>query len=151
MANRKRLNPQLFAPGGLPCRDAAETIAFGKSFASALERGDVLSLEGPLGAGKTHFMKGLVLGLGLDDPVSSPTFTLLHEYGGYPLVYHFDFYRMESSEELYAIGFEDCLGEGIIVAEWGGKFLDALPAGTLRLHIEIGSGTNRAFRASWKE
>ncbi|MBL9152676.1 MAG: tRNA (adenosine(37)-N6)-threonylcarbamoyltransferase complex ATPase subunit type 1 TsaE [Verrucomicrobiales bacterium] len=112
--------------------DEAAMIDLGREIAAGLHRGDVLALVGPLGAGKTHFSKGIVAGLGgRPDGVTSPTFTLVHEYAaGCRLpVYHFDFYRLESAGELSAIGWEDYLDEaaGVMLVEWADKFPEMLP------------------------
>lgn len=110
----------------------AETVAFGARLAADLSAGDTLALVGDLGAGKTHFTKGIVAGLGCDATVTSPTFTLVHEYtGGRLPVFHFDFYRLEAAEELLNIGWDDYLdANGVAVVEWADKFPDLLPANT---------------------
>jgi tRNA threonylcarbamoyladenosine biosynthesis protein TsaE len=117
--------------------DADATIAFGREFAAQLRAGDVLALSGDLGAGKTHFVKGLAAGLGAPAEVTSPTFTLIHEYpGGRLPLFHFDFYRLESGDELLAIGFDDYLDAGGVLAlEWAEKFPALLPAHTRRLQF----------------
>jgi tRNA threonylcarbamoyladenosine biosynthesis protein TsaE len=117
--------------------DAAATIAFGREFAATVRDGDVLALTGDLGAGKTHFVKGLAAGLGGDIAVTSPTFTLVHEYPceRQPL-FHFDFYRLETAREVLQLGFDDYLEEsGVIVVEWADKFRELLPEGTRWLHF----------------
>ncbi len=118
--------PDLYLP------DAAATIAAGESQASGLRAGDVIALTGGLGAGKTHFTKGLVRGLGSDEEVTSPTFTLVHEYrAGRLPVFHFDFYRMETESEVLAIGWDEYLDAGgVCIVEWAGRFSSLLPAGT---------------------
>ena len=110
----------------------AETFAFGQSIAAALLAGDVLALCGDLGAGKTHFVKGVAAGLGITAEVTSPTFTLIHEYpGGRLPLFHFDFYRLESENDLLRIGFDDYLDAGGVLAiEWAEKFPALLPAHT---------------------
>ena len=110
----------------------AETLARGVRMAEGLRAGDVLALVGGLGAGKTHLTKGLVQGLGGEAAVSSPTFSLVHEYhGGRLPVFHFDWYRLESEAELLGIGWADYLdGEGVCVVEWADRFPGALPLGT---------------------
>lgn len=115
-------------------------MSLGRKVAAQVESSLVLSLEGPLGAGKTCFVKGLAEGLGMDrEEVSSPTFTLVHEYSGgrIPLI-HFDLYRLESEEELIPLGFDEYLrAPGIIVIEWGGKFPQSLPRGAWRVNFVI--------------
>lgn len=95
-----------------------------------------VSLEGPLGAGKTHFVKATASLLGVTEPVSSPTFTILHSYSGgaYPL-HHSDWYRLESEGEVLGLGLEEYPGEGLLLIEWGDKFPSLLPHGTLRIRI----------------
>ena len=102
-------------------RGDRETFAFAKKFAGELKPGDIVSLDGDLGAGKTVFAKGLCEGLGVTDVVSSPTYTLVNEYDGRDgKVYHFDVYRIGDEEELYDIGFTEYLDSGAIsVIEWG--------------------------------
>ena len=100
-----------------------------------LEDGCV-SLEGPLGAGKTHLVKAIASLLGISEPVSSPTFTLLHSYsGGKCPLHHSDWYRLKSEGEVLGLGLEEYLGDGILMIEWGDKFSTLLPSGTLRLRI----------------
>lgn len=138
MANRNPICDEIFS--GVRCRTEADTILLGRAIASHVESGLTLSLEGPLGAGKTCFVKGLADGLGIArDEVSSPTFTLVHEYPGgrLPLV-HLDLYRLETEEELLPLGFEEYLGApGIVAIEWGGKFPGSLPSGAWRVGFEI--------------
>jgi len=113
-------------------QSADETIAHGRAHAAALRRGDILALCGDLGAGKTHFVKGLAAALGATASVTSPTFTLIHEYlGGRLPLYHFDFYRLEDEDEALKIGLDEYLnGDGVCVIEWGDKFPGLLPAHT---------------------
>lgn len=123
-----------------------ETKAVGRTLAATLQRGAVVALIGDLGAGKTHFTKGLVEALGGDPAeVTSPTFTLVHEYreGRLP-VFHFDFYRLEEASELRNIGWEDYLLEdGVVVVEWAERFPAAFPEGTVRVWFSIGDGNQR--------
>jgi tRNA threonylcarbamoyladenosine biosynthesis protein TsaE len=109
--------------------DEAATLAAGEECAKNLTPSAVIALVGDLGAGKTSFSKGLVAGLGYAGDVSSPTFTLVHEYvGGRLPVFHFDFYRLENVEQLWDIGWDEYLsGDGVIIAEWADKFPGALP------------------------
>ena len=120
-----------FASPGSPWHltDEAATLAAGQECAKSLSPSAVIALVGDLGAGKTSFSKGLVAGLGYSGDVSSPTFTLVHEYvGGRLPVFHFDFYRLESIDQLWDIGWDEYLSrDGVIIAEWADKFPDALP------------------------
>lgn len=107
---------------------ADETQALGQKLASRLAPGDVIAYFGDLGAGKTAFTRGLAQGLGITDPVTSPTYTIVNEYlsGRLPL-FHFDMYRLSSDEELFDIGWEDYLQRGGVCAvEWSENVDDAL-------------------------
>ena len=129
----------------LPHTDA--TIEAGKSLAAVLGAGEVIALSGGLGAGKTHFTKGLVAGLGGTEEVTSPTFTLVHEYhSGRLPVFHFDFYRMESEGEVTGIGWDEYLDAGgVCVVEWADRFPALLPAGTQWWALEA-EGDGRRLR-----
>ncbi|MFK7909145.1 MAG: tRNA (adenosine(37)-N6)-threonylcarbamoyltransferase complex ATPase subunit type 1 TsaE [Akkermansiaceae bacterium] len=114
-------------------------IALGKEVAATLKTGDVLALKGGLGAGKTHFTKGIVAGLECKSKVTSPTFTLAHEYiGGRLPVFHFDFYRMDFDDEVLRIGWDEYLQEeGVVVVEWPDKFPNLLPENAVWLQFEL--------------
>ncbi len=116
-----------------------ETFELGRALGQSLAGGEVLALVGDLGAGKTHFVKGLAAGLGHGQEVTSPTFTLIHEYtGGRVPLYHFDFYRLESEEDVLRIGLDDYLeGKAIVAIEWADKFAALLPAHTRWLHFRV--------------
>ena len=116
---------------------ADETQALGQKLASRLAPGDVIAYLGDLGAGKTAFTRGLAQGLGITDPVTSPTYTIVNEYlsGRIPL-FHFDMYRLSSSDELFDIGWEDYLSRGGVCAvEWSENVEDALQD-AIRVTIE---------------
>ena len=116
---------------------ADETQALGQKLASRLVPGDVIAYFGDLGAGKTAFTRGLAQGLGITDPVTSPTYTIVNEYlsGRIPL-FHFDMYRLSSSDELFDIGWEDYLSRGGVCAvEWSENVEDALQD-AIRVTIE---------------
>ncbi len=119
---------------------AEETVEAGRRFAESLAGGEIICLAGDLGAGKTHFAKGIVAGLGGDpQEVTSPTFTIVHEYhvGRIP-VFHFDLYRLDSGRELQGIGWDEYLDEGgVCLVEWADKFPNEVPAGALWLNFEI--------------
>jgi tRNA threonylcarbamoyladenosine biosynthesis protein TsaE len=131
--------------GTIISRSAAETYDAGRAIAERVRAGEVLGLVGDLGAGKTHWVKGLVVGLGSDVEVTSPTFTLIHEYGGGRLpVYHVDCYRLETPRELAAIGIEEYMdGRGLLVVEWADKFPELLPAETRWVRFAIRDGDER--------
>lgn len=118
-----------------------------RAWATTLRPNDVVALVGDLGAGKTHFVKGLVAGCGSHAAVTSPTFTILHEYrDGWLPVFHFDFYRLEERSEVERIGFEDCLEDGgVAVIEWADRFPELLPARTLWVALAVGEGTERTI------
>lgn len=105
-----------------------ETKEFAKKFASKLNIGDVLVLSGDLGSGKTKFTEGFLSYFGLEDEISSPTFTIVNEYHKDDInIYHFDVYRLEDSSEFYAIGGDEYFENGICIIEWGELIEDALP------------------------
>ena len=124
---------------------AAETKALGEKLASRLKVGDVVVLEGELGAGKSELARGIARGLGVTETVTSPSFTILNVYesGRCPL-YHFDWYRLESEEELYELGMDEYLGgEGIAVIEWAERCPEAVPENVLRIRLEVTGGESR--------
>ncbi len=122
-----------------PLHHVEETLAWGRDLASGLVPGDVIALVGNLGAGKTHATKGIVAGLGSSSEVSSPTFTLVHEYGGGRLpAFHFDFYRLDSPQEVLNIAWDDYTDAGgVVIVEWADRFPELLPAHTRWFHFEI--------------
>ena len=114
-----------------------ETMNFAKKLASKLHIGDVVVLSGNLGAGKTKFTQGFLSYFGLEDEVSSPTFTIVNEYQKADItIYHFDVYRLSSSDEFYAIGGEQYFENGICILEWGEQIQDALPKEYLHITFE---------------
>ncbi len=117
----------------------AETERIGEELGRALAPGAVVALTGGLGAGKTAFVRGLALGLGLSDRVTSPTFAVVHEYRGGPVpLFHFDMYRLSGPEELFDIGWEDYLDAGGVAAvEWSEHIAAALPPDAARVDIQI--------------
>lgn len=125
-------------------------IAFGEEVAKELQSGDIIALVGDLGAGKTHFSKGVVLGLGSDDDVTSPTFSLVNEYqGGRIPIFHFDFYRLDSPDELEQIGWEEYLDEtGVVVVEWADKFPELLPEQTIWYQFTVEEDGSRSISNS---
>lgn len=128
-------------------RSVEETLALGRRLGAAAEPGLCIALDGPLGAGKTHFVRGLAQGAQVAHPnlVSSPTFVLMNIYLHDPAnprsktLYHLDVYRAKSAEDLTAVGFEELLHqEGIVVVEWASKMPEILPPDTLAIRIEPG-------------
>ncbi len=108
-----------------------ETIAFGKQLARDLLPGTVLALSGDLGAGKTTFVQGLAIGLGIMDPVQSPTFVYCNQYAGKMPLFHFDLYRLKGEEDFLGLGFEEYLDAGGICAiEWPERIPSLLPKNT---------------------
>ena len=97
-----------------------ETQKFAEEFSKTLKAGDVLCMYGDLGVGKTAFVQGLAKGLGIDEPITSPTFTIVNEYDTPKFkIYHFDLYRLGDVDEFYAIGGEEYLQTGVCIFEWG--------------------------------
>jgi len=125
----------------------AETEAIGRQVAERIDVGGVLALKGELGSGKTLFVKGLVAGLGSSADVTSPTFTIAHEYrGGRLPVYHFDFFRLEDSQSLARLGLDDYFfGDGVSVIEWADRFPEFIPEQARRILFEIKSDTQRTI------
>ena len=117
---------------------AADTFAYGRSLGEKASPGEVYTLDGDLGVGKTVFTQGFAAGLGIAEPVSSPTFTILQSYeeGRIPL-HHFDVYRIGDVEEMEEIGYEDCFyGEGVCLIEWADLIREILPEDCIRITIE---------------
>src|SRR5712692_5394635 len=113
-----------------------ETVALGRELARQLQPPCVVLLEGELGSGKTTLVKGIVAGLGAADEgdVTSPSFTLVHEYGGERRVYHVDLYRIEGAEELFTLGLDDLINQqAVVLIEWGEKLNLVGPAVRIKL------------------
>jgi tRNA threonylcarbamoyladenosine biosynthesis protein TsaE len=126
-------------------KSVEETIALGKSWGKACRGGEIFTLSGPLGAGKTQLVKGLALGLDCPGDVTSPTFTLIHEYtGGRLPLYHFDLYRLEGDAISRQLGLEEYLaGSGVTVIEWPEKIASLLPPSTRHYELKITSPDQR--------
>jgi tRNA threonylcarbamoyladenosine biosynthesis protein TsaE len=126
--------------------DAAQ--AFGESWATDLVGGEVFALHGVLGAGKTQLAKGLARGLGYRGDVTSPTFTIVHEYlGGRLPVYHIDLYRIQNEKDAIDIGLEEYLpSDGVTVIEWPERIASLLPPQTQHWELEVVSLTERVIR-----
>ncbi len=114
-----------------------ETKEFAKEFAKKLKIGDVVILSGDLGSGKTKFVEGVLSNFGLENEISSPTFTIVNEYKKDDInIYHFDVYRLEDSDEFYAIGGEEYFEKGICLIEWGEIIEDALPNKYIKINFK---------------
>ena len=117
--------------------NSEETMNFASNLASKLNVGDVVVLSGELGSGKTKFTEGFLKYFGLDNEISSPTFSIVNEYKKDNLnIYHFDVYRLEDVDEFYAIGGEEYFSSGICIIEWGEIIEDALPQNCIRINFE---------------
>ena len=114
-----------------------ETLNFGKKLGSFLKKGDTVVLSGDLGSGKTKLTEGILTYYGLEDEISSPTFTIVNEYVKDDIkLFHFDVYRLEDSSEFYAIGGEEYFENGICIIEWGEIIEDALPTEYIHIRFE---------------
>lgn len=126
-------------------RSAQETFDTGKRIAGRLKAGTVICLDGDLGTGKTVFTKGIAAGLGIADPVVSPTFTVLQIYedGRLPL-YHFDVYRIDDPDEMEEIGYREYFyGDGVSIVEWADLIAELIPSDAVRITIK--KDTSRGF------
>ena len=128
----------------------AETENFGRDFAKKVKGGGVIALKGELGTGKTQFVKGVVAGLGSTADVTSPTFTLVHEYvGGRVPVYHFDFFRIEDRQSADRLGLDVYFfGDGVSVIEWADKFPELIPKQAQWISFETKSESERLIEAT---
>ena len=125
----------------------ADTEQIGRELAAQLRPGSILALRGELGAGKTQLVKGVVAGLGSEAVVTSPTFTLVHEYSGARLpVYHFDFFRIQDRQSLERLGLEEYFyGDGVSIVEWADRFEGIIPESAQWISFEINSDTVRTI------
>ena len=122
----------------LKSNNPGDTYELGKKYAKCAYAGEVIALDGDLGCGKTVFAKGFADGLGINESVTSPTFTILRQYDGGRLpLYHFDVYRIESSDEMIETGFDEYIsGDGVCIIEWAENVRDILPANTIWIKIK---------------
>ncbi|HYM10144.1 MAG TPA: tRNA (adenosine(37)-N6)-threonylcarbamoyltransferase complex ATPase subunit type 1 TsaE [Bryobacterales bacterium] len=133
-------------------RSEEETITAGREIAAKLRPPALVLLIGELGAGKTTLAKGIVSGLGAARPedVASPTFTLIHEYGRNPKVFHVDLYRLDRVPELETLGLGDLWDQnGIVLIEWGEKFAAQLPPGRVEIRLEYAGEKERRITVVW--
>ncbi len=123
-----------------------QTIAFGLSLGKRLKKGDVLALQGTLAAGKTTITKGIAQGLGIDDNITSPTFTLISEYPGALPLYHMDVYRLDSPDDFLNLGVEELIyGDGVCIIEWSEKVMEILPKSAIVIKLEAEEGERRTI------
>jgi len=123
-----------------------ETVRVGYELAQRIRGPSLVLLEGELGSGKTTLVKGIVAGLGAarEEEVTSPSFTLVHEYGGKPKVYHADLYRVEGARDFGTLGLDDLLEQqATVIVEWGEKFLGQNVAAQVKIHMELLEGEER--------
>ena len=127
------------------------TKQLASTLAPYLRPGDVIMLEGDLGAGKTQFVQGVAAGLGTRAQVTSPTFNILLQYvDGRMPINHFDLYRLDESDQLYDVGYFECIdgdSDGVTFVEWGGKFPNDMPCDYLEIAITVDSEGGRKIRA----
>ena len=121
-----------------------ETFLLGKRIGQLLQSSMILCLSGDMGTGKTHFTKGIAAGLGIEDYITSPTFTLINEYKGRIPLYHFDVYRLENSDELNELGYQEYFfGSGVTVIEWADIINDVIPKDRLWIILHKIDGDKR--------
>ncbi len=118
--------------------DEQQTIQLGEQIGSSLEPGSIIALSGPLGSGKTTLVKGIARALGIQEAVTSPTFTIIQEYDGRLKLYHMDLYRIDSVEEFDLLGAEELFyQQGVAVIEWSEKIADLLPSSAISITCTI--------------
>ncbi|MBC8590043.1 tRNA (adenosine(37)-N6)-threonylcarbamoyltransferase complex ATPase subunit type 1 TsaE [Lachnospiraceae bacterium NSJ-29] len=120
-----------------------ETEEFGIRLGKLLKSGDILCLNGDLGAGKTTMTKSIGIGLDVEEYITSPTFALINQYRGRIPVYHFDVYRLENVDELYDLGFDEYFfGNGVCIIEWAEKINKMIPKEKIVINIQKGNNEN---------
>lgn len=126
--------------------EATTTIGF--NLGKLLNSGDIICLTGDLGTGKTHITKGIAKGLNIDDHITSPTFTIVNEYDtGRLKLFHFDVYRVNDPDEIYAIGFDDYIfSDGVSIIEWANYIEEILPKEYVHIDIKKDLSTDENFR-----
>lgn len=125
-----------------------ETKAIGYNLGKALNSGDIICLTGDLGTGKTHITKGIAEGLEINEPITSPTFTIVNEYhSGRLTLFHFDVYRVNDPDEIYAIGFDDYIfSDGVSIIEWANYIEEILPKDYIHIFIEKNLSKDENYR-----
>lgn len=133
-------------------RTEEDTINLGKKIGEKLKKGDVVALDGSLAAGKTYLTKGIAQGLGIQEDITSPTFTLISEYSGRFNLYHMDVYRLEGVEDFLDLGTEEMLyGDGVCVIEWSKKVKQVLPKNTIYIDIMVNDDNSRKIIINSKD
>lgn len=134
-------------PSTIKTKSEAESALLASDFILSCNKGDRVVLNGDLGAGKTFFIKAALLSIGIKN-VNSPSFAIVNEYQNNFHIYHFDFYRLKNSSELFDIGWQDYLNddESILFIEWGKRLPAVLPPERIEINIAILNGTEREFR-----
>ena len=122
-----------------------ETEYIARRIAKILKGDEIIALYGDLGAGKTCFTRGLCDGLEVNETVSSPTFAIVNEYRGRYNVYHFDMYRIKTSDDLYSTGYYDYIGNGVIVIEWSENIEQELKDNRIKIKLLYGNNENQRF------
>lgn len=113
------------------------TINLGNKLGNMLKPGDIICLNGEMGTGKTHFTKGIAKALGIADPITSPTFTIVNEYEGRLKLYHFDVYRVNDPDEIEAIGFDEYIfSDAVSIVEWSNYIEELIPTEHISVKIE---------------
>ncbi|HLY61657.1 MAG TPA: tRNA (adenosine(37)-N6)-threonylcarbamoyltransferase complex ATPase subunit type 1 TsaE [Terriglobia bacterium] len=131
----------------------AETLEFGRQLAGEIQAPCVVLLEGDLGSGKTTLTKGLISGLGLarEDEVTSPSFTLVHEYGREQKAYHVDLYRIEGARELATLGLDEVFSQpAIVIIEWGERLEGKIPGPYLKIKMEYLASEDRKITVEYR-
>ena len=123
----------------LICHNEEATRSFGEAFAKLLEPGDFIGLDGDLGAGKTFISKAIIKALGVEEYVTSPSYTIVNEYEGLYKIHHFDVYRIDDIDEMYEIGYEEYFfSDGICLVEWSKMVEELIPDKHYRISLNMG-------------
>lgn len=123
-----------------------ETKVVGRMLGQAAQKGWILCLDGPMGAGKTALSQGILHGLGVEGYVTSPTFSIVHTYEGTKgKVHHFDVYRLLGGDDLWDLGFEEYLKDSVVVMEWASLVRQELDGAILDIHIQPGDSPNQRW------